>query len=198
MGHMNREERQVLDLFCERAYSIASSPLYRNGSLGPSISIKWEQGSPLALEQKGPSTSELLPIVVVVRQLYLQKESINFNKVYNIVHKYLSSSNTTSETIMGHVRSAMSGFKQIMNSLPIVLNIAGKVVTPREIIDIWFNGNMFHADPQKSAIYKELWSSPAGPIAEFLFRSTIVHLATLMVYFGSLIQAEVLKETKEN
>ena len=193
---LTAEDRQRLELFCKRADSIAALSIYREDRLSVGINMSWEKGGPLKLQQQGPSNAELLPMVTIVRQLYAQKESIQFNRIYNLVYQLIASSGTASDVTLENVKSAQSGFKQITSQQQLGLRLGGEKLTPTRIVDIWFNGNIFHADPSKSKTYDELWNSPMGSIADFCFRSTVTHLATLFVYFGGLIRAEILGVNK--
>jgi len=191
---LTAKDRQLLELFCSRTDAIASSPICRKGKISVGIKMTGERGGSLEHQAQGPSSTELLPVVTIIRQFYSPSESINFKNIYKLVYQLLVSSGTASESTLDHVRRAMSSFKQITKRLPVGLKLGGKTMTPRDVIDIWFNGNIFHADPAKSALYMSLWRSPAGPWADFCFRSAIVHLSALMVYFGALVRTEVLNK----
>lgn len=187
-------ERELLKLFCARAEAVATSPIYSENRLSVGLSIKWEKGGPIATKHHGPDNAELLTLVTIIRQLIADSEQINFRRVYNIVYRRLAASKHPDEASISNAKSAMSGYKTIMATLPIKIHLDKKPLSPSGIIDIWFNGNIFHADPEKAKVFDALWSTPGGNVVDFCFRSVMTQLATLIVYFGGFIRSVVLKE----
>ncbi|MCK4573738.1 MAG: hypothetical protein KAU36_05175, partial [candidate division Zixibacteria bacterium] len=159
---MSPEHRELLELFCRKADYIASTTVFREERVAPGFKVEWNRGGPLTTRQLGPTDEELLPLVTVVRQLYLTGESIYFKRIFNIVYKHLKSSGSTAATVLENAESAMKGFKDVFKSAPIRIELGGRVLGTSDIIDIWFNGHHFHSDPDKAYFYNELWKSPAG------------------------------------
>lgn len=191
---ITQEQRELLELFCKRADIVSNSSIFKNGKIDIGFNIRWERGSPMTFKMHGPTRDNLLSIVTIVRQLYMEKESINFRKIYNVVHKYIVSRNNIPKSVIENVESAMAGFKKIEKTTHVNLIIGEKKLFPKDIIDIWFNGNIFHADMEKVKKYDFLRNSSIGLIAESIFISTIVNLANLMIYFSQLIRNEILSK----
>ena len=55
-----------------------------------------------------------------------------------------------------------------------------------------FNANIFHADLAKVKKFEELSRLPVDPFIEFEFKSVIMNLSYIVMYFGSFIEAEFL------
>jgi len=191
---LQNNELEILRIFSKKAKDIANHAVFKENRLQVSINIKWEKGGPTYTRITAPEYQELLPIVTIVRQSYMENESISFVRVYSIVYQHLAKKTELDPRIMDCVKSAMSGFRDLLRRerLQFSIRMDKKALGPREIVDIWFNGNMFHSDIEKLRKYERLWTAPTGPLADFVFRSTILELANLMVYFGGIIDSHIL------
>ncbi|MCX6829860.1 MAG: hypothetical protein NT002_11355 [candidate division Zixibacteria bacterium] len=187
---MTDEEREILELFCKRVDEVAKSSIYKDGGREISLNLKGDAKGNVALSMSVPDKEVLLSLVTKLRQFYMPKESIYFRKVYNIVWKHLSSA---SEEEKECAKSAMATFKQITEVGWFEFRFNNVKLTPKDIIDIWFNGNIFHADKTRVKQFELLAASNLGPFVEYQFISTICDLAGLMTYFGSFIRARLLK-----
>jgi hypothetical protein len=74
--------------------------------------------------------------------------------------------------------------------LAIIVN--GRKFRPVEIINLWFNANIFHANLEKVKKFEKLSISHAAPFIRFEFRRSIINLSNVIMYFSSFIEAEVL------
>ncbi|MEW6413617.1 MAG: hypothetical protein AB1483_14265 [Candidatus Zixiibacteriota bacterium] len=193
------EQRELLELFCKKADEVQSSSIFRNGELNVGLNLKWKRNEPLVCRRLGPGRNDLLGLVTIVRQLYSPKESIYFRRIYNVVFEHLSSREDIGAEKLDRVKSAMVGFKGVVSvDAAIGINLGNRKLSTKDIINIWFNGNIFHSDLSKVKIYELLWKSPAGPMADFIFRSAIINLAHLMVFFSGLIRAEVFTPSQQS
>ena len=191
---MKPEEKELLELFCQRAAEIKASSVFQSNNLGLKFKVKSDVGTGTHITIDGPSDEELLRICGIVRQYISPGESIFFNKIYNIVYLYLNALSPIPEENINFLKTVMSSYKEINDKLPMMKVIYNEeVVTPFQVIDIWFNGHYFHADPEKAAFYKHLWNSQLGPYLEVNFRAIVLQLAVLMINFSNLIKAEVLE-----
>lgn len=195
--HITLKERKLLELFCDRADAVFSSPIFSGEKTDFGLNISWERGGPLKMTHQGPSNLELVPIVTIVRQLYSQKETIYFHRVYNPVYRLLESSGDTAHEALSYAKTAMAEFKSAINETRFDIRVGKKKLKPSDIVDIWFNGSIFHADLRKAEIYRRLWRSPVGSFADHCFRVVVMRLSVLMVNFSRLIRIAVFSESGE-
>lgn len=117
----------------------------------------------------------------------MSKESISFRRIYNLAWRRLKEKGEIEE-FKERLESAMAGYKEILTIIPVTIRRKGTEVTVTDIIDIWFNGHIFHSDIEKAKSFKAFEVHPFGPMAHHIFHGKIFDLANLMVYFANLIR----------
>ena len=186
------DEIKTLEQFCEQAETLANLNLFDDNQLA--IQSRFEYRDDIDLESKFQelSNDELLPIVTILRQLYNRGDALNFKTVFGIVSKYLKKNNSVNENTMLFARSAMGGYKQVIDYPVNAIRIGSNHLKTIEIIEMWIGGNNITADTDNVKKYNSLWKSPAGRMAETNFKIAIANLASIMIYFGNLIRTEIL------
>ena len=182
-------DREILELFCERAQEIADSSIFRESKAKVSINISLKTGQRIKFTETGPEKEALVALITLLRQFYATKQSINFYRVYNIVWKYI---HRKDQQVKDCAISARASFKDVRNHTPFPVILNGKCLIPTDIIDLWFNANIFHPNLSKVRQFKELSTLPFAPLVKFLFDNSILELSRVIIYFGSFIKAEVL------
>lgn len=147
------------------------------------------RGEEIKFTETAPQKEALVALITVLRQIYGQGNSIYFNRVYNIVWKYLEEKD---EKVKECAVSAKSVFKQILEKSQLSMKINNKTLKPIELINLWFNANIFHADIDKVKKLEHLLSLPIAPFIVFEFKNAILNLSNVIIYFGSFIEAELL------
>lgn len=186
---IDSEERQILELFCKRAKEIADSSIFREKKYNISLNVDYKMDEEVKFTETAPEKEALISLITILRQFYAQGNSIFFNRVYNIVWKYLDSK---SQEVKECAISALESFKKIQRETLLCIKIGEHQLKPKEIIDLWFNANIFHADINKVIKFEKLSRSPVAPIVAFEFKSAIINLSTVVLYFSSFIKVELL------
>ncbi len=188
------DEIKTLEQFCEQAEALAKLNVFDNEESAIHTRFEYTDDIDLNGKYQGLSNEELLPIVTILRQLYKREEVLNFKTVFSIVSKYLKKNNSVNKNTMEFARSAMGGYKQVIDYPDKAIRVGSKHLTTIEIIEIWFGGNNISADTDNVKKYNSLWKSPAGRMAETNFKIAITNLASIMIYFGNLIKTEILNK----
>lgn len=207
-------DREILLLFCKKAREISNSSIFREKKYKTSVTMKWRQGEGLLVNVSGPEKEALLALVTSLRQCYAQKERINFRRIKNIVWKYVRDGEPR---VKECVISAEEEFNRILSDarlpmefqvggqavrqegdsksgVPLLLNGRTQVFAPKAIIDVWFNANIFHADIEKGKIFEEILRSPFAAFFDFVFKTAIMELSRVIIYFGRLIEIELFSQ----
>ena len=186
------DEIKTLEKFCEQAEALAKLNLFDIDQSVIETRFEYIHDIDLKGKYQGLSNDELLPIVTILRQLYKRGDVLNFKTIFGIVSKYLKKNNSVKENTMVFARSAMGGYKQVIDYPDKAIRVGSKHLTTIEIIELWYDGNNITADTDNVKRYNSLWKSPAGRMAETNFKIAIANLASIMIYFGNLIQTEIL------
>ncbi len=186
------DEIKTLEQFCEEADALSKLSLFDIEQSAIQTRFEYIHDIDLKSILQGLSNEELLPIVTILRQLYNWGDVLNFKTVFSIVSKYLKKNNSVKKNTMEFARSAMGGYKQVIDYPDKAIRVGSKHLTTIEIIEIWIGGNNNTADTDNVKKYNSLWKSPAGRMAETNFKIAIANLASIMIYFGNLIQTEIL------
>lgn len=206
-------DREVLELFCTKAKEISNTSIFQEKKYNTSLTFGWKQGEGFHSNVVGPEKEALIALVASLRQCYAQKEPIYFRRVKNIVWGYVANGE---ERVKECVVSAEKAFNEILDNprlpmefqiggeneqpldkgkkrgIPVVINGKVEEFTPQKIIDVWFNANIFHADVEKIKMFREMLESPFAPFFDFVFKTAIMELANVIIYFGKLIEIELL------
>ena len=187
--NISNRDIEILELFCKRAREIANSSIFRDNKYKVSLTISGKRGEEVKFTETAPEKEALVALITILRQYYAPGESINFNKVYNLVWKYLDEKDPKVKKCAAW---AIKGFKQIQKQSQLAIIVNGRKLTPIEIIDLWFNANIFHADLDKVKKFEQLSRSRAAPFIAFEFKSAIINLSNVIMYFSSFVEAEIL------
>lgn len=187
--NISDRDKEILVIFCTRAREIANTSIFRDNKYNISLTISGKEGEPIKFTESAPEKEALVNLITILRQFYAPRESINFNKVYDIVLTYIDHKNKNVKDCATSAKKAFQIYKTKCNFQIVVNN---KKLKPIEIIDLWFNANIFHADPNKIKKFDELSRTPVAPFMSFEFKTAMMNLSNVIIYFGSFIEKEVL------
>jgi hypothetical protein len=191
------DNKKLLELFCQKAMDLRNSSAFQIGKVRFTLEVKTGEGGSQKLTHEGPQKESIIALVTTLRQFYQQGESINFFRICNIVYRHVNSYNSSEKKEhFEYIQSAREAFNNTLNHCPIQLKINDHELTPRELIELWFNGNIFHADIEKSDKFDSLMKMPLADFAELVFKATVISLASIIVSFADFISAEVLTVNK--
>jgi len=189
--NVTRKDKETLQLFCKRADDIENSSIFKENKYQVSTNISGKAGEPIKISETAPEKEALVALITILRQFYARNERINFDKVFALVSQIIIDKD---KRIIECANSAQTAFHKIKNETTMGIMIDGKKLTAIGIIDLWFNGNIFHADLKKVKKFESLMNSPVAPFISFEFKSTMINLSNVLIYFGNFIEAEVLPE----
>ena len=163
---LSDEERRVLSELHEKVEQIR---LF--APKGPlSMHLNWSGQTIWASWEQTPDEAAFRAILPMVRQLYMTNERINIYKVLNILWK--SVPHNEFREYVAHLRIRYTGLLESYDLLNIEVN--GKPYPPKEVIGLWFNGDIFHGDSTVSQELKDLrellGDFPFGLLMDAIFR----------------------------
>jgi hypothetical protein len=189
MDTVDHNDKKALELFCMKAEEINRNSIIKRGATSTKLKMTYELGKGTSVTLAGPEWESLVALATIIRQFYSPKEAIFFNRIYNIVWKYIRDSTPEVRT---RAQSAMNGFKQITSVSPIAFVIAGHKIKPVEVLDLWFNAKIFHSDVEKLEQFRVLENTPAFPFLKLVYQTTLIELTNLILWFCGFIKSEVL------
>jgi len=182
------QHKEILKLFCKKADDIKNSSVFNCKEISFKLEIKAGSDGYLKSSQESPHKESVIALVTVIRQLYAQKEEINFYKVYNIIWRFLSS--TKNSDRLDFMKSIRQSVDNILIGKQFNIKFNNVQLTPEKLIDIWFNGNIFHSDSEKIKAFSNIINSEVGGMCEFLFKVSIINLGLVFIYFADFIRKE--------
>ena len=147
MGRRAQERRDDLErlrAFHDRATRVGESTLVKH-SVGSSLNVRWQQGSPITWTTREPSDDVLESLLVRIRPM-LSQGDINLFAIHGVCEQRLS--NPEMRFFLRDVRAEWSRSQRqgIMG-----LRIDQRDVRPDHVADLFINGYYFHDEPFKAA-----------------------------------------------
>jgi DNA-binding winged helix-turn-helix (wHTH) protein len=155
-----------------------------------SIEFSFNLDEGVKLTESSPDNDAMRALVTTLRQFISVGEPIYFYHIYGIVWQNCDQTNTLLKDSIASVRKA---FRNIEELSQIGLKFRGTKLTPKVIIDLWFNGHIFHADVDKEKVFNEIMRSPAAHFFKFIFLDKVIELSNLMIHFANIILFHILK-----
>jgi len=112
----------------------------------------------------------------------MQGEPIYFYKVANIVHRYLDTQEAREQLV-----KCRKEFGMILDKPTGRLVYNNEVLTPRRLIDLWFNAYYFHIVQDKVQEFKRILSG-TGPLFPFFFHSALCDLTNCILWLGARVK----------
>lgn len=180
---MDGPDREILRLYVEQMERLTGTKV---GSAGNTydLTIGWKEGEPLTIDTRLPDDEELAAFLLAFRPMYLEGEATNFYRVASIVYRVLESKDPQ-HPLKEEMAKARHHFGTVLDkpSARIVYN--DEVITPRKMIDLWFNAFYFHKDLSKREDFERLRKG-LGNLFQFFFMDAIFDLAKCVVWLGNV------------
>jgi hypothetical protein len=118
----------------------------------------------------GQDTANLIPdaefvaLLTAVRIVYAKSERTNFNRVANLL----------SRVGQGELLELVAQFRQNWAEIPqrpILFDLSGEHFRPKDLVETWMNGEVFHQDEDQ--IRRMDLLRDAGPFAEMILQLTV-------------------------
>jgi hypothetical protein len=136
--------RDQLGVFVHRADELGRTRLVRTSGLSGDFSFHFEASKGFAYKFPYVDEDDLRSFLLTFRQFVMEKEPVFIRRVHNVAVKHI-----TSDELSEAAREAARGWRDILRSSGITLNIYGRAITPEYVLDLWINGHYFHNDEQK-------------------------------------------------
>lgn len=162
------EEKDCILAFRKRCKEMLQTRILREGHK-IQYKLKWSVGQTLTSISDLPAEDDLRSFYMAFRFFYHQKEKSNFFRVANIVKRI--SQNEYVDQVIKQLKEKWHG---ALNRKPFYIEVNGKTITTRLIIDLWFNAHYFHGDENKQEELENLCSVLPNDFAKLLLIEAIL------------------------
>lgn len=174
------EKITTLKLFHRKVDELKeTSMLKEETQIGINFSAK--KGGNLQIRSSLPNEDKLKSFIMSVRFFLLEKEPTQIYKICSLIVK--SEKDDRLKNDVKYVRERMF---QILNESPMRFEHNNKVVTPNEIIKLWFNAHYFHCDVEQDKRLNELLRI-LGPFIKYFLIGPLFELAKLIIHLDNII-----------
>lgn len=184
---MNEQDRTILELFDGQVRELLNTKLLE-ANRNIELTISWKQAEPIKTEAALFDEEQLRSFLLAFRPLYMQKEAVYFYKVANIVYRHLDT-----EYAKEQLARCREDFGKILDKPAGRLVYNNELLTPRRLIDLWFNAYYFHKDPEKAQEFKRI-SDGIGPLFQFFFQDSLCGLINCILWLGTRVRELLAKE----
>ena len=157
------------------------------------LTISAKIGQPTTIENRSPQADELAAFLMAFPPSYLQKEPTNFYTLADILWRYLDDVDPK-EANRQNVAKARERFTEILDKPDIRYEYKNESITPRKLIDLWFNGHYFHKDAKTVEEFERL-RKVMGKFFQFIFIDSIFQLSNCVTYLAALATHALAKES---
>ena len=138
-------EKETLKLFLNQMDIIRKVRLFKRRQNAISISIKILPGRGLTSKIKNFKMDEFRSALVSLRQFYAPREKINLYRVCNILERA-----GIDKKLLPWIRAARQNWTNTLKSCPSHYFVGNKPLLVADAINLFFNGVVFHSDPDKA------------------------------------------------
>lgn len=129
------DELNQLVLFKNRVNKLAQNSLFIDG-FKPIADLYIDNGIP-RFDYQLPSEEAFESLLMRFRHFWLEKELCSFNRIRNIVHRYMPHQRELTDALKISWNQGMFHSVSILND--------GVQLTSKDIVDIWLNSEFFHS-----------------------------------------------------
>ena len=183
---MNEQDKRTLELFDRQVKELHSMKLLEKDR-NINLTISGKQGEAIKTEVMLFDEEQIRSFLLAFRPLYMNNEDIYFYKVPNIVYQCLDT-----ESAKEQLAKCRKDFSNILDRPSGQLIYNNQQLTPRRIIDLWFNAYYFHKDQNKIREFNQI-TSGLGPMFRFFFQDSLCGLINCILWLGTSV-SELLKQ----
>ncbi len=186
---LSRDKKEILLLYNKKVEKLLKHSLLQDLLQGK-INLEISFFPPdLKIGGTSPTEEQIESLLVRFRPFYLQKESTNFFKVYNVTWEL-----TDSEKQKSILKFLREKYKTILEKGGgFNLKVNNSTVKPKDNLDNWLNAYYFHSNKKKEEKLKQLQNSTKG-FAKVFFLKELINLIEVIIYLNVVVQ-EVLSES---
>lgn len=163
-----------VQLFLEVGDALLSRRVAREGLFRSSFNLHFEQGKGVSFSSQFPDEEDLRSFMLDLRKLTAPNSEVNFPRVMRSACVAL-----TVEPDEKPLTTLPVAWRKALSSGQIELKVDGRVWTPSDLLDIWFNGELFHTDRDKAADWSRLSNLP---FVKLLLVNTVSALTELTMH----------------
>ena len=150
MATTTRSDEDRLRLFADQVERLINRRAVRDGTLKASMNMKFgPDGGGITLDTG--DEEDVRSLLLDFRTFFLQKEDVNFNRISNLLARYL----TDAELIDANKQNK-DQWKWVTQSGGVRLIHNEEIFTPERCFDLVIYGEMFHLDAAKAAEFAGL------------------------------------------
>jgi hypothetical protein len=159
------------------------------------VSMNQSDVKGLVFNYEGPKKEEIIAAVTILRQFYLEGEQINFYRICNILWTRLRARPNIEQDKFDTISLYRQQFNNALKYSFPAFRINETQITPKKLIDLWFNGNIFHSDIKEVAKFEWLINSSGAHLAEYIFITAVINLSIIAINLGVFISREILNNS---
>jgi hypothetical protein len=141
---------EQIDLFMARGEEMWTSRVRREG-LKVSFNVKWSIGEEVNHQIEEPDAEDFRSFLTIFRKFISPDSDIFLPKIYNLCHQYIA--NDECKEVLAEARAAWLEIQQHPDS-GLSVTVAGRQLSPKDVVDIWINGHYFHDDVEGMRLLK--------------------------------------------
>lgn len=192
---LGKEAQERIQAFLKVANRLRTSDLFKNGLYPLKYNISWSAvDNKMKKVLQRPPEKDVRDALYDLRKVLADREQARFYTLYNRLYCILKNQPVLDATAIEDLESVRKGFKDSLTGFAsIKLGIrscdkdAPDYLDPEDIIKLWFNGEYFHGDPDKTPRLRAMRET-MGVVVEFAFLEAISDVAASVFDLEVLIQ----------
>jgi len=174
------QEIEQLQLFQTRVRELEQTRLVKKG-FKVNVTINWKVMRGMRWKTSRPNEDDLKSFLLTFRHFMAAKEPIFLNRIYNVCHKHLKSSQ-----LKDYLAKSRKIWRDVHIKIDMQLIIDNKKITPEYATDLWINGYYFHNDPKKRAILEGLLPH-TGMLVRNQFLEFLIEATRQVFYVDAIV-----------
>lgn len=181
-------ELSSIRLFRERVEKLnLSQAKYQN--LPISVTVLNNESGELRFKANTPDVDEIINIAVKFRFFYADKEPTQFEKILTQTRRRISD-----EWAANYIDRIAGFYKEAMKASD-TSNTLGHPIANRKIINLWFNSEFFHTDPEKRVELESVNKIIGSEASLFQLYTAIVKCSSFIkMFYGVVHRLEIGNE----
>lgn len=188
---MTPEDRELLDLFCKKAYRCNGNIVEHWEAGGKALDYNYAIDQPLTLKHVEDYLELMSPVLFPFRQFISLNESIYFPTICEKARPDMT------EPEREALELRCNAFRRRMGSSGnIQVGVDGKPVVPQVLIQLLLYSSSFHSDMEKRRELEWHLRSSWSPLLFLVFESSLLRLNEVILSAAILIDARLLSVPK--
>lgn len=151
---MNTDHRHILESYVKQIDRLQKTRFVSTGA-DSGVELRFQRGEHIKVVARAPEEEQLSAFLLTFRPLYMQGEATNFYHVANTIYQVLDELDP-SHAYKSGLADVRRAFTDALEKSAINFIYNDVQITPRKIVDLWFNAYYFHLDPAKAPEFDSL------------------------------------------